>query len=374
MQANLKRIMELQPQWTHKNNEPMAERGSLVRHACVRWLRSFDGEMAAALGIELSDLIIEGSDGVGPKAELPWFRFADIRRSPSATKDWYCVYLFDTTGECAFLSLAHGSTDIVRDEFKPRPQNELRALAEWGREQATVPGEELSKLLTAIDLKARSTKLGPAYEAGTALAIRYDAAAIPGEALLKEDALKFAALLRQLYEAALPSDEVLEAHQSSSDAAGRSSRVRGGQGFGLNKTQKSAVEERAMLLARELLEGLGWQCHDESRNKSYDYRCIRDGEEILVEVKGTTSPGQSVVLTVKEAELHSARFPRNALIVVSNIVLTGADRDVAEGGDTRLFAPWALDAGRLRPISYTYAVPVTDAESAVLPQEPSTHQ
>lgn len=75
MRETLKRVAELQPQWSHKNNAEMQERGQLVRHAGPDWLGAFSTDLAEAIGIPPDDLIVEGRDGTGPKTEVPWFRF-----------------------------------------------------------------------------------------------------------------------------------------------------------------------------------------------------------------------------------------------------------------------------------------------------------
>ena len=137
MREILAEILDLQPHWTSIKNDAMARRGELVRHAGPDWLRQFSADLANAIGIPIEDLGLEGRDGTGPKTEVPWFRFYSKERSPSATIGWYCVYLFDTDGHRAFLTLGHGSTDWTGVDFKPRPHAELAALADWAREKVS---------------------------------------------------------------------------------------------------------------------------------------------------------------------------------------------------------------------------------------------
>ncbi|MGA1076439.1 MAG: MrcB family domain-containing protein, partial [Ilumatobacteraceae bacterium] len=89
MKAEIERIMDLQPLWDHRKTPEMDERGKLVRANGPNWLRDFAEELAGEIGIPVTDLLVEGRDGTGPKTEVPWFRFASKERSPSATTDWY---------------------------------------------------------------------------------------------------------------------------------------------------------------------------------------------------------------------------------------------------------------------------------------------
>ena len=151
------------------------------------------------MGIPLEDLLLEGRDGTGPKTEVPWFRFSSESHSPSATIGWYCVYLFDTQGENAYLCLSHGSTDWEGGNFIPRPLDELRAHAEWARTVLAVKRLKRTDIIENIELFSRRSGLGPAYEASTALAVKYPQNGIPDDAQLKDDVLFFASLLGDVY-------------------------------------------------------------------------------------------------------------------------------------------------------------------------------
>ena len=186
-----------------------------------------------------------------------------------------------------------------------------------------------------------------------------DALRDPDEAVLRDDALFFARLLRVVYgdmtmetlDEGLPL-EVVAAEALADDAAGRP-RARG-QGMGLSGSQRAAVELRAMQVVREHLGQLGWEVSDTSKSKPYDFVCTRETERLYVEVKGTTSAGEAVVLTRNEVEHHRRVYPSNALAVVHGIRLSGADRTVASGGEIDFVSPWEIEDHRLRTISYTY--------------------
>ena len=145
-----------------------------------------------------------------------------------------------------------------------------------------------------------------------------------------------------------PVPEVIEA----TEQLRRPSETRGGQGFGLSGAERKAVENHAMSLARRHLS-LQWDSvRDASARCSYDLLCKRDSDELRVEVKGTTTAGDHVLLTRKEVD--EAEEPGYALFVVSGITLDKSDASapVASGGTSRRFFPWCVDRGQLGPISY----------------------
>jgi hypothetical protein len=72
MQAELERVLRLQPEWHYRNTPEMNERGKLVRDQIPRWLRHHGSELAAAIGIPPADFLPEGRDGTGRKTRVPW--------------------------------------------------------------------------------------------------------------------------------------------------------------------------------------------------------------------------------------------------------------------------------------------------------------
>jgi hypothetical protein len=363
MKDELERIMDLQTLWDHRKTPEMDERGKLVRHAGPDWLRSFADELATAMSIPVDDLLIEGRDGTGPKTEVPWFRFASRTRSPSATMDWYCVYLFDTEGKSAFLSLGHGSTVWTGVDFRPRPEEELRKLGEWGRNAVASMVVTRPELTPVMELHSRRSPLGPAYEAGTALCLRYDRHNVPGDEQLVSDAVFFAGLLGKTYQTSDvlplpvgPAPEVVEVLEATSKAAGKKGPKKGGQGFGLSAAQRSAVELHAMKLAEDYLVAQGWEVDDTSASSPYDFYCVNESAELYVEVKGTTSAGETIVLTRNEVDHHQEVWPNNALALVTGIQLSGDEGNDASGGTLRFVCPWTIEPARLTVVSYLYSV------------------
>ena len=120
-----------------------------------------------------------------------------------------------------------------------------------------------------------------------------------------------------------------------------------------------------MKLAQDRLGELGaTDVIDTSATESYDFRCMLDGQEVHVEVKGTTSAGMRVLLTRNEVTHAREWHPNLALVVVSGIKLAAvAGSPQASGGAVLVVHPWQLLDEALEPISYEYIVPVPHADT-----------
>lgn len=126
-----------------------------------------------------------------------------------------------------------------------------------------------------------------------------------------------------------------------------------GQGFRITPEMRRAIEMRAMHLAINYFQDEGWLVEDTSQRESYDLRCTRKGEQVYVEVKGTTSEGSQILLTPNEVAHNQDNYPNTALFVVSHIEVTGSGEEVqATVGKAKLFMPWLINDGDLKAIGY----------------------
>jgi hypothetical protein len=366
MREILERIMELQPNWTSIVTVEMEERGQLIRRSGPEWLREHTSALADAVGVPPNDLMIEGRDGTGPKTEVPWFRFGSRSRSPSATIGWYCVYLFPTDGQTAYLTVGRGSTEWNGVDFKPRDHDELRTQASWAR---GILAGDVGDLEEEIDLKSRRSPLGPSYEAGTVVAREYHAGGVPEAEVLLADAIRMGKLLQRVY-AAEDSDpaapgvppEVREAVRAAAETAGKRP-PRTSAGFQPNALQRSAVEKRGMDLVKQALVEWGWEVVvDTSASKPYDFRCTSGEDEVYVEVKATIGDGTSVILTRNEVDHVHANYPNTALALVTGVVPPTQDGEPASGGSISFIHPWQVSDADLSIISYVYSTPADAAE------------
>ncbi|MEX5260522.1 DUF3578 domain-containing protein [Kocuria sp. CPCC 205263] len=367
----LEEVLLLQPDWSHRKTVAMDRRGQIVRNEIPSWLRShFDVLMRSVTWPE-EDLAVEGRDGTGPKTEIPWTRLYSESRSSSATTGWYVVFLFSALGDRCYLSLCHGATRWDGFEFKPRPLQEMQASMRWARSvlQSRLDHE---RLRDGIALDARRSLLGPSYEAGTVAAFEYQLDLMPSDDDVLQDLGLMLDLLSQLYVAedadprapGVPAPEVEFVTDAVAEAAGKRKR-RGRQGFGLTKPEQQAVERRAVEVATSHYVAQGWKVKDVGDRESYDLRCVREGQRLFVEVKGTTSLGESVLLTKNEVALHRVEYPNNALVVVHSIVLAPrGESAVAHGGELEVTSPWHLEDADLTPIAYTYRRTAGNADTA----------
>lgn len=152
--------------------------------------------------------------------------------------------------------------------------------------------------------------------------------------------------------------EIEDALNASAVAAGKRPRR---PGFMQSAAARRAIELRAMTVAQAELANAGFiDFEDVSLTESFDLRCVRNGEEFHVEVKGTSSAGERVVLTRNEVAHARDWYPRVVLVVVCGIgVTTRGDAPKASGGSPRVIDPWELLDSALEPVSYECIVPVS---------------
>ena len=97
------------------------------------------------------------------------------------------------------------------------------------------------------------------------------------------------------------------------------------------------------------------------RGKPYDLHCVHrtSGAVLYVEVKGTTTAGEEVLLTPNEVRFAREHSGQMALFVQSGIVVEQSEdgQVTASAGISRTWKPWNVDAGKLKAVGYVYTVP-----------------
>lgn len=360
-QEDLERVLDLQPSWATGKTPAMEERGSLIRHRIPSHLAVVMGRLAEALGVDEEQVQIQGKDGAGTRARVPWVRVADRENSPNAREGWYVVYLWAEDGQAVWLSLNRGTQVWDGVGMRPRPLPLIKARADWARQQVGRAVAEEPRLSPEIVLGRSVTSR--AYEVGNVLALKYEAGRVPSDDALERDVLAMVRLLRLVNEAEVrtpppgdPEPAVRDAEREIEVVAGRRSRPPG-----MTARERRAIELSAMALVKEHYEALGWEIDDVSMSESFDFLAKRGEVTLHVEVKGTTGRGDEVVLTRNEVALHKSKYPDNALAVVSGIVLTGSDGSrKASGGRLVVWSPWLVDDDRLSPLAFAYRVPRLD--------------
>lgn len=362
MQAELEAVLQLQPSWVAKApSDEMTLRGLFIRGDIADYVMNQRGDIADRLLCAQEDVDIEGKDSTGFYSRVPWVRFANRLLSENPREGWYAVYLFSEDGSEVSLSLNQGTQVWDGVGMRSRPENSIHGRSEWARSRLQEAISARPRLQATIHLGEGDK--GRAYEAGNVVAYRYPKGDVPDDASLAADMLDMADLLQLLYRAEArspvpgdPAPEVVAAERATQELAGR--RVPPRTGFRANAKQRKAIELRAMSLASTHFETMAATVKNVSANHPFDLE-VTLGETVLsVEVKGTVGDGAEILLTRGEVAHHGTAYPRNALVIVSNIQLEGPpDAPDAVGGELRLVQPWHLNSTDLTALSYRYEVP-----------------
>lgn len=126
-----------------------------------------------------------------------------------------------------------------------------------------------------------------------------------------------------------------------------------GQGFQSNIQQKNIVEQYAMEKCKNHFSQKGYKVKDTSLTKPYDFVATKENSEYFIEVKGTQTDGQKIILTKNEVEMSKVNGNKMILFLVHSIELN--NKSVKKGsGKTLIINPWKLDESKLTIVSYTY--------------------
>lgn len=341
---------------TDPNSRQMIRRKALLKEA-VGFLRHEVPTLVHATGLALVPVGVESGGDQGLMAPVPWIRVFSPEFSPRTTEGFYIVYLFSADGSCLYLSLNQGTSEFRSGRMRPiLDPDVLTRSASAGRialQELDAP--VLSGGVPSIDLrvdelavKHESKIRAHNYEHANIVAIRYRRREIPEDQQLLGDLRSFAPLLAELY---IPGPYERPTINAKGPRAAR------GQGRRLTKQERLAVEARSMDMAIKHFERRGWAVENTSRFRPYDLECKKPGVELHVEVKGTTTRGEEILLTPNEVN-HAEAFPLMSLYVLSDIALeVDASNEIrATGGTVRIYEPWRVDSARLTPSGYIYSL------------------
>lgn len=350
MIEELRRICTLQRAYTSANTPEMEERGLLIRQAVPKEFRNWRAELSASLAQFGDDMGIEGSDGIGRKTEAPWVRIFSQRMAPAATEGFYVVLHFAANGSAVFMTVGFGSTEWNNGDLKVQSDEALEQRREWARGILTSRLGTLEPFEDQIELGAKAD-LPRTFEKATVIARRISVQDLDVEDF-RHMTIDAAKRLAVIYEAQVLGSDMAEVVEREMAATTRPQRF--GQGFGLTTAERTAVERRAMVVAKDWLRAQGFKMKDTSKTKPYDYEAIREDVRLKVEVKGTTSMvADVIVMTANEVSLHIAEAGATALIVVSNIDLKRTKNGVrGEGGEIFVELGWNIETWDRTPIAY----------------------
>jgi hypothetical protein len=357
MRDAIQEVLLWQTEYSSKATEAMSRRGELVKRVLADQLRQLLPDLTPLVGVD--DLRVQGKDGSGSRTEVPWTRIYSSSRSPSATAGWYLVFLFSAMGDRAYLSLNQGTTQWDAGGWRAQPLSDLSARTNWARNVLSDHYEFPPRWTTEMQLDNRVSELGTLYELGNVVSVEYPLDDVPVDAQIEADLMTSGPWLGRIYELG---DEGLYVPGNSPEVADGVSAIdaintprRQRKRLRLSAAENKAIERRAVEVTRAHFEKLGYATKDVGLTESYDVHASMDGQEVKIEVKGTTSDGSDVVLTSNEVDLHIADHPRNALAIVRHIRLLRDDvNPKAVDGELVLEMPWQIDPDRLQPIAYRY--------------------
>lgn len=127
------------------------------------------------------------------------------------------------------------------------------------------------------------------------------------------------------------------------------------QGFLLDSKTRKALENYAMDKAKRYFTSKGYTWDDHSKSQPYDLLCTRKKEHLYVEVKGTQTSGDGIILTSGEVQFGRRHKGRMALFLLHSIRVSG-DGTIQTEGVKDVVLPWDVDQGCLKPISFVYTL------------------
>lgn len=129
----------------------------------------------------------------------------------------------------------------------------------------------------------------------------------------------------------------------------------GGQGFQSDVEVRLMVESHAMNICKKYYLGEGYKVEDVSATHSCDFIITKNGESRFIEVKGTQTSGDTIILTKNEVSLSRTEGESMALFLVHSIAMN--KKSVKKNsGIISIINPWKVSEERLTPISFTYKI------------------
>jgi hypothetical protein len=138
------------------------------------------------------------------------------------------------------------------------------------------------------------------------------------------------------------------------------------QGFESSPAIRKVIETHAMERARAELETRGYRdFNNTSSRKSYDYTCHRNGKQYYVEVKGTQTDGDVVILTKNEVAHANENPDTSIIVIVHGLKVTDGDPPTTDGGEVDVHEGWKLKPRDLTALQYQWRAPGSDDRRVV---------
>lgn len=139
-------------------------------------------------------------------------------------------------------------------------------------------------------------------------------------------------------------EDIIETHRANQS----------GQGFKITPDLRKKIEEYSVSKAIQYFKKQGFSVKNVGSTKSYDLDCFKDGDTLRVEVKGTQTEGNNIILTPNE--VRNAKKHKTALYILHSInVNIFRKKYKLSEGIGKIVNPWKIDKqGKLKPLSYMY--------------------
>ena len=151
-----------------------------------------------------------------------------------------------------------------------------------------------------------------------------------------------------------PGKKAKKTTRKASDQKPVSVELTSGGGFSTSPQQTKAIDRYAMQRAIKHFTAEGYKVKRMPQVGPFDLT-IRKGSTVLfVEVKGTRTLGEKIILTRNEFEFARQNKAKMILFVLHSIILSP---DVKPRGGTKLvIEPWDVDSGIATPIQFSYEI------------------
>jgi hypothetical protein len=127
------------------------------------------------------------------------------------------------------------------------------------------------------------------------------------------------------------------------------------QGFQLDSKTRKAIEDYAMEAATRHFTSLGYTVEDHQKDHPYDLFCLKKKVRLHVEVKGTVTCGNGIILTSGEVKFARSHKGEMGLFILHSIQVSANGK--LTNGKKKVIVPWDVDEGKLKPIAFNYEVP-----------------
>jgi hypothetical protein len=360
--GDIQRVLDLATAYSPDPTSPsMLERAAVLADLADAMDQALNGPAGrpwrASLGLQ-----VRAGGQQGWVALVPWVRVYSPDQSPTAQEGIYLTYLFAGDGSRAYLSLMHGSSEFRSGSMRAITDERV-LLARAGAARSALgdlaEADVAADAAQSIDLawkRFSSPERAKAYESANILAREYQTGQIPPDTQLLADLAGMLPLLARLYGA---DSTVLP--EASGGAGGPAVSSGQAQGRANNSDIRKAIERFAEDHAIAYFEEQEWQVKRVGQYKlGYDLVCTKpDGTILHVEVKGTRTLGEKVILTANEVEhtRHAAYCgAEHILYVLSQITVAAGDTITCSGGTATRLRPWTISDNDLIPTEYAYAV------------------